>query len=106
MRQQVKCNNEDGPPVVQLIERDLDKSPALEETYGQLLDMVKGEMGKEKKVVLDLSTVGSISAAGLGTLVALKDKLRAHGGKLTLRNVGQRVYQVFLVTDLARDFGL
>jgi anti-anti-sigma factor len=94
----------DGTTVVQLIEKELVGPPVLQETYGELLDVVKVET--RKQVVLDLSQVCSISAEGLGRLTALKDTVHARGGKLTLGNVGQRVHQVFVVTDLAADFGL
>ena len=104
MSQRIQCNDEEGATVVQLIESQLVETHALEETYGELLEIV--EVETRNQVVLDLSAVCSISAAGLGRLVALKKKLHARGRELTLRNVGDQVYQVFVVTNLAHHFGL
>ena len=84
--------------------RDPLESQGLEETYAQLLDVVEHE--SPNQVVLDFSAVSSISAAGFGRLVALKRKLNSRGGKLTLRNVREQVYQAFVVTRLAGHFGI
>ena len=99
MSQRIQCIDVEGATVVQLME-----TRALEETYGELLEIVDAET--RKQVVLDLYAVRSISAGGLGRLITLKKKMHARGGKLTLRNVGDQVYQVFVVTRLARHFGL
>jgi len=100
----IQRNDVPGAAVVQLQDGHLLESRGLEETYGKLLEIVESDA--RRQLVLDFSSVSSISAAGCGRLVALKRKLHARGGKLTLRNVGDRVYQAFVVTRLARHFGL
>jgi anti-anti-sigma factor len=90
--------------MVHLLESHLLDSHGLDETYGQLLEAA--DLGTHSQVVLDFSAVSSISAAGLRRLVAFERKLSARGGELALRNVGDHVYQVFVVTRLAGHFGL
>jgi anti-anti-sigma factor len=104
MGQRIQCNDVAGVTVVRFLGEHLLESRGLEETYGELLGVVETEA--RDNLVLDFSTVHAISAAGVGRLLALKKKLHARGGELTLRNVGQQVYQVFVVTKLARYFGL
>jgi anti-anti-sigma factor len=99
MDQQIQHNDIDGSTVVLLPETHI-----LEEMYGELLAVVESQ--SRDQVVLDLSSMRSISAAGLGRLLALKRQLRARGAKLILRNVGEQVYQAFVVTRLARYFGI
>src|SRR4051812_12443348 len=49
---------------------------------------------------LDLGGVGFLSAAAVGSLVALHRELAGVGGKLTLRNVRPAVYEIFRATRL------
>jgi anti-anti-sigma factor len=90
--------------VIQLVEGQLFESHALEETYRELLGLVEGQA--RNRLVLDFSSVRSISATGLGRLLALKKKVKTQGGDLVLRNVGCQVYEVFAATKLAGYFGL
>jgi hypothetical protein len=46
------------------------------------------------------------TAGGLGALVALQKRLRAAGGRLSLRNVGGLVYEAFEVTRLTGVLGV
>jgi anti-anti-sigma factor len=104
MGQRIQRTDVGGVALVRLLESHLLESHGLEETYQELLKVI--EVGARDQVVLDFSAVRSISAAGLGRLVALKKRLHARGGELILRNVGEQVYEAFVVTRLARHFGL
>jgi anti-anti-sigma factor len=63
-----------------------------------------GSAGRE--VSLDLGGVEFPTAGGLGALVALQKRLRAAGGRLSLRNVGGLVYEAFEVTRLTGVLGV
>jgi anti-anti-sigma factor len=58
------------------------------------------DAGRSVRLRLDLADVRVATAGGLGQLVRLHKALRARGGKLTLRNVEEPVYEVFRVTRL------
>jgi anti-sigma B factor antagonist len=58
------------------------------------------EAGHSVQLRFDLTDVRFATAGGLGKLVRLHRTLRARGGKLTLRNVEEKVYEVFRVTGL------
>jgi anti-anti-sigma factor len=53
-------------------------------------------------LVLDLSGVEMLSAAGLTELVDLHRRLREMGGELVLVNVNDQVYEIFQVAHLTR----
>jgi anti-anti-sigma factor len=73
--------------------RDLDDMVAAE-----LDGRTDGPAGRH--LLLDFANVRFISSVELGTLIGLHKKLAACGGRLTLFNVSERVYEVLFVTRL------
>jgi anti-sigma B factor antagonist len=57
-----------------------------------------------KSVALDLSSVGSIDSAGLGTLVGNAKALASVGGSLSLIGVNGRVLRLLETTKLVKYF--
>jgi anti-anti-sigma factor len=57
-------------------------------------------------LVLDLGGVQSLSAAGIGELVALRSRLRASGGRLVLANVGHYVSGAIEEAGLSDSLGV
>ena len=57
-----------------------------------------------RTVVLDLSEVRSVDAAGLGTLVALQNWATASGTQFKLMNLAPLVEQVLEITNLKQQF--
>lgn len=55
-------------------------------------------------LVLDLSSVDSMNATGLGVLVSIQQRLDDIGGQLTLCGVSQRIRGLFERTRLGRMF--
>ena len=51
-------------------------------------------------LVLDFRNVDYMTSLTLGTLVTLHKKLLADGRRLTIQNVGPRVFEIFAVTRL------
>jgi anti-anti-sigma factor len=51
---------------------------------------------------VDLSNVHYMSSIGLGMLIGLRQKMRAGGGRLTLRGVSDEIYEMFDATKLTR----
>ena len=104
MSQPFDGNNLERGTVVQRLESHCLDGHELSETYRKLIDRVEFESPRE--VVLDFSSVRSISSAGLRRLLKLKERIASQGGALTLRNVGDHLHQVFALARLARYFGL
>ena len=70
-------------------------------------DVLRGAVhshGEAKAVVLDLTQVSGIDAAGLGILLELRQWAVAEGTKFRLRNVPERVKQVLKITRLDSVF--
>jgi anti-anti-sigma factor len=65
---------------------------------GQLLALAE-EPGPAN-VILDFRNVGYVSSLALDTLVTLRNKLRAVGRRVSLRNLSPQVYEVFAVTRM------
>jgi anti-anti-sigma factor len=53
-----------------------------------------------RHLFLDFAKVRWITSAELGMLVLLHKRLAARGGRLTLFNLGEEIYEVFTVTRL------
>ncbi len=51
-------------------------------------------------LLLDFSNIAYLTSVELGTLVTLHKQLRATGGRLTLFNLNDRVYEIFTTTRL------
>jgi anti-anti-sigma factor len=63
----------------------------------QLLGLAAGGV---QDLRLDLGPVEYLTSDGLGLFLALNERVRAGGGRLSLHNVGDLVYEVFAVTRL------
>ena len=56
--------------------------------------------GAAMRVILDLSSLESMSSSGLAGLVMLRRRIMAHNGDLTLRGLRPPVKEMFQVTKL------
>lgn len=59
-----------------------------------------------KKLTFDLNGLEYISSSGLRILIAAMKKIRAQGGKMTVKNVGEQVREVLEMTGFAEIFNL
>jgi anti-anti-sigma factor len=66
----------------------------------QLLELAAEQSAAH--LVVDLSKVHYMSSIGLGMLIGLRQKMRAGGGRLTLRGVSNDIYEMFDATKLTR----
>ncbi|HZY10136.1 MAG TPA: STAS domain-containing protein [Bacteroidota bacterium] len=59
---------------------------------------------KIKQVVIDLSGVNYLNSSGLGSLIAALTTMRNSGGDLRLARVGEKVQNLFVITQLVKVF--
>jgi len=57
-----------------------------------------------KKIVIDLGGVNYMNSSGLGTLISVLTTVRNSHGELILANVGGKVQNLFLITQLTKVF--
>jgi anti-sigma B factor antagonist len=62
--------------------------------------------GGATELIVDMSRVGFLDAAGLGALVGVLKRARAAGGSVTLAALHPRVRWLFELTDLAERFAI
>jgi anti-anti-sigma factor len=75
------------------------------QTAGELKDVVKPLILEGGSIVLDLTDVSFMDSLGLGTLVGLKVSAMHHGFcTLTLINVAPRVQELLKLTNLTKLF--
>ncbi len=75
------------------------------ETSGQLKDVVKPLIPLGGRIVLDLTDVGYMDSSGLGALVGLKvSALREGYCKLELLNLSPRVKELLRLSNLTQLF--
>jgi anti-sigma B factor antagonist len=59
---------------------------------------------KVKKVVVDMSGVNFMNSSGIGTMIAALTTMKNSGGALRLANVGGKVQNLFVITQLVKVF--
>ncbi len=74
------------------------------EEAAALREAVKGALGQNKQIVLNLQNVSYIDSGGLGTLVGLFTSAHSAGGDVKLAALSQRVGQLLQVTKLVTVF--
>lgn len=57
-----------------------------------------------KKVVIDLADVSYINSTGLGSLISVLTTLRNAGGDLKISHVGEKIKNIFVITQLVKVF--
>ena len=57
-----------------------------------------------KHVVIDLGGVNYMNSSGLGTLISSLTTMRNAGGNLLLARVGEKVQNLFIITQLVKVF--
>ena len=75
---------------------------ATEGFYQQLKPMI----GEHKRIVLDLSNLSYMDSMGLGTIIRLFVSARAAGTDLELKNLGDRIKQLFNLAGLMDIFSM
>lgn len=71
-------------------------SEKLRSTFNQLTNATT--------VNINLSEVTYIASAGVGLLVSFLRKLKEQGGRLTLSNLQEEIYELFCITHLDKVF--
>ena len=59
---------------------------------------------KIKNVIVDLGGVNYMNSSGLGTLISALTTMRNGGGDLRLAHVGDKVQNLFVITQLVKVF--
>jgi anti-sigma B factor antagonist len=57
-----------------------------------------------KRVVIDLGDVNFINSSGLGSLISVHTTLQKAGGELKLARIGEKVENLFIITQLVKVF--
>jgi anti-sigma B factor antagonist len=57
-----------------------------------------------KKIVIDLGGVNYMNSSGIGTLISCLTTVRNGSGELRLANVGGKVQNLFVITQLVKVF--
>ena len=71
----------------------------------KIRDKMRSLVGDDvKHVIIDLGGVNYMNSSGIGTLIAALTTMRNGGGDLRLANVGGKVQNLFVVTQLVKVF--
>lgn len=97
---ELKEKIEDGIAVISLTGSLHSETDALQlrETMNALVQK------RHVNVILDISRLTYINSWGLGLLVALLAMLRRSGGDLRLAELGPKIHNLFIVTQLTKVF--
>lgn len=71
-------------------------------TAPELDQTIKQSLTGTRKLVLDLTSVGYISSAGLRVVMATQKAMSASGGQFVVKGVQKEVMQVFAMTGFTR----
>jgi anti-anti-sigma factor len=70
----------------------------VEQQRGQWLEVV--EQRRPQRLVIDMTDVTFLDSTGLGAIVALQRRQRAHGGVVAIANAAPPVQQVLQLTGM------
>jgi len=87
---------------IRLRERKLD-SAVSSELKGEFLLLCKP---KVETLVIDLARVDFCDSSGLSALLIAERKMREHGGKVVLANVGEKIATLLKISALERIFDI
>ena len=73
-------------------------------TSDQLFQLI-ATLGR-RPLCLDFVKVQWLTSTGLGRLVALRKRVRAVGGRLSLHNLSPMIYEIFELTQLVKLFDI
>jgi len=82
------------------LDKDIIASMAVE-FRDKLLNLLREGI---KDLTLDLNKVEMVDSVGLGVLIAAHNSLRGIGGKLTVKNVSNDIYRLFITMRLDQHF--
>ena len=96
----IKEKVENGIAIL-ILKGDLVGEPETSELREKIHSLISDKM---KKVVMDLSGLNYVNSSGLGTLIATLTTVRNAGGDLRLARVGEKVANLFTITQLVKVF--
>ena len=68
-------------------------------------DKIRSLIGDDvKHVIIDLGGVNYVNSSGLGTLISILTTVRNAGGDLRLARIGDKVQNLFVITQLIKVF--
>lgn len=68
----------------------------------QLESEMERAIKQGNKFIGDLAGLEHLTSAGIGVLIAMKDKITSQGGNLVLTNVSPKIAKVFKLLDLPK----
>ena len=85
-----------------IIKPDMDiVAPMVKGFRNTLLTLINGGMND---LILDLEGVKMVDSIGLGVIIATHNSLMKVGGKLTVKNVSEDIYNLFTTMRLDQHF--
>jgi anti-sigma B factor antagonist len=94
-----RTTTEDGATLLRIAgSLDAMTTPELRPTIEELV------AGRAARVVVDLARLELIDSSGVGAIVSLYKRLRAQGGRLTVRGVRDQPLAIFRLLRLDRVF--
>ena len=98
----VKTTRTDGLVVAELADRKILDEAIISQIAEQLYALVAES--DSPKLVLDFQHVSHMSSGALGMLITLHKRIREKRGEMRLCNIGQSIYEVFVITRLNEVF--
>ena len=98
----LKATRTNGLVVVELADRKILDEAIISQIAEQLYALVAE--GDSPKLVLDFQNVSHMSSGALGMLITLHKRIREKSGGLRLCNIGESIYEVFVITRLNEVF--
>jgi anti-sigma B factor antagonist len=95
-RQRLQVEDYGEVSVVNFVDKRILDEQNIQEIGKDLFSLVEN-LGR-KKILLNFGNVELLSSAALGKLLTLHKKVKTAGGKLTLCNINEDLYEVFEIT--------
>ena len=81
-------------------EIDLNSSPQLRKTFGEILSQ------KASKIIVDFGKVSYIDSSGLATMIEMMQRLKKDNGQMYLSSMSDKIKSLFEITKLDKLFAI
>jgi anti-anti-sigma factor len=87
---------------VEFIDRNILDEANIQQIGDEISALI--DSASKPRLLIGFQNVDHLSSAALGTLITIRNRVRAKGGELRLAEIDPQIYEVFVITKLANIF--
>jgi anti-sigma B factor antagonist len=94
----------DGITQIEFIDRNILDEANIQSIEREILGIADGT--PKPRIVVNFTGVEHLSSAALGMLITVNNRVRSRSGQLRLAAIDPQIYEVFVITQMNKLFGI